>query len=37
MDLGAWGHTNALILKSGRCSHFIPAGLDDEKREELEG
>ena len=35
-DLGAWGHNQPLILKSGRCTHYIPAGLEDEKREELE-
>lgn len=35
-DLGAWAHNQPLILKAGRCTHYIPAGLDDEKREELE-
>jgi hypothetical protein len=36
-DLGSWAHNLPIILNSGRCSHYIPTGLDDEKREELEG
>lgn len=35
-DLGAWGHNQPIILKSGRCTHYIPKGLEDDKREELE-
>lgn len=31
-----WAHLNPLILRAGRCEHYIPPGLDDEKREELE-
>jgi len=35
-DTANWAHLHPFILKSGRCEHYIPAGLDDEKREELE-
>lgn len=31
-----WSHMNPLILKSGRCEHYLPPGLDEEKKEELE-
>ena len=29
-SLEYWGHHHPIILKSGRCSHFIPKELDEE-------
>ena len=34
-NLENWAHNRNLILKSGRCSHFIPGGLDDDAKQEL--
>jgi hypothetical protein len=30
-----WSHSLPFLLKSGRCSHFVPANLDDEAKEEF--
>ena len=35
-NLENWSHSLPLLLKSGRCSHFVPSDLDDEVREEFE-
>jgi len=35
-SLEAWSHGVPLIFESGRCSHYIPAHLDEEAREELQ-
>ena len=34
-NLENWSHSLPLLLKSGRCSHFVPADLDDEAKEEF--
>jgi hypothetical protein len=34
-NLENWSHSLPLLLKSGRCSHFVPTDLDDEVREEF--
>ena len=34
-NLENWSHSLPLLLKSGRCSHFVPSDLDDEVREEF--
>ena len=33
-SLEVWGHLHPLLLKSGRCTHAAPEGLDDEAKEE---
>lgn len=33
-NLENWSHSLQLLLKSGRCSHYVPAGIDDEAKEE---
>ena len=34
-NLENWSHSLPFLLKSGRCSHFIPNDLDDEAKEEF--
>ena len=34
-NLENWSHSLPLLLKSGRCSHFIPADLEEEAKEEF--
>lgn len=33
-NLENWSHSLPLLLKSGRCSHFIPSDIDEEAKEE---
>ena len=32
-DLGVWAHSHPCILKSGRCTHFVPPELTEEDRD----
>jgi hypothetical protein len=34
-NLENWSHSLPLLLKSGRCSHFIPGDLEEEAKEEF--
>ena len=34
-NLENWSHSLPLLLKSGRCSHFIPGDWEEEAKEEF--
>lgn len=34
-NLENWSHSLPYLLKSGRCSHYLPSDLDDEAKEEF--
>ena len=36
-SLEVWGHSHQIILNAGRCSHYVPAELEEEAREEMMG